>query len=94
MILSVIDIQVPAGAASAGSPVDVQVCLAIDGDKGTYTFTVKPFPIGTELHRLVQPDRRLYDRFRDHQVAISQVCQLVGQAVQDGAVHLPQRIAA
>lgn len=94
MNVSVIDIQVPAGSLDAGTPIEVGVRLRVDGEELDYCFVVKPFSVGADSHPLVQPDRRLYDQFRHHQVAIGQVCQLVGQAVESGSVHLPQRIAA
>ena len=94
MNVSVTDIQVPAGGLAAGVPMDVVVKLIVDGEEFEYSFVVKQFAVGAGSHPLVQPDRRLYDQFRNHQVAIGQVCQLVGQAVEAGSVHLPQRIAA
>lgn len=94
MNVSVIQIVVPPGATDPREVVVVRVLLSVDDEEAWHDFTVRPFAVGGDIRRLVQPDPALYGRFRTQQTTVHRVSKLVGQAVEHGSVHLPQRIAA
>ena len=94
MSVTVVDNELPPEAADPSVKVVARVLLSIDGSEEWFEFTLKPFPVGAETHRLVQPDPALFDRFRNQHTTVHRVSKLIGRAARTGDVHLPQRVAA
>ena len=96
MNVSLLSIEIPSRPQDSGDvePFDVRVRLNEAGVEHCYTMTVRPPPIPGLGAELIVAEAALRDRFRNDQRTLSQLCRLVGQAVNTGAVHLPHRLAA
>ena len=95
MNVSVIEIDVPGGAENAGpGAVHARVLVDIDGQQTWYSLRVEPFLLPESDARLVVAGPELLERFRSHQRTMHRIQQLVGRAVRQAPVHLPQLVAA
>lgn len=94
MSIRVLAIQLPSTAADPASSFTVRVHLDVEGESEWFTFSIEPLGMPGSDARLIVANQPFLDRFRDHRKAIHHVRRLVGQAVHEGGVHLPQLIAA
>lgn len=94
MKASVLQIELPEVAYDGSEPVVVRVLVELEGVSEWHDFVVKPFEILDGPVMMVTAERALYDRVGDEHIIVRRINRLVSMAVERGAVHLPQRIAA
>jgi hypothetical protein len=94
MNIRAVAIQIPAGASDTTAPFEAKIQLEIDGREEWFTFSVTPLGMPGSDVQLLEAESDFVSRFRDHRGIARHIRRLVGQAVRQGAVHLPQLIAA
>ena len=93
MTVHVVAIHVPARRDPSQGPYAVIADLEVDAVE-SYEFKVTPLGYPGEDLSVVSSERSFVDRFRDTLSVTWDVERLIGLAIQQGSVHLPQVIAA
>lgn len=93
MKVSIIDIQLPAAEARL-KPFDVPVLLDIDGDRTWFELHVDTEVLRDLPAELISASPELRAVFHSDQRSLHQITHIVGRALRQVPVHLPQRIAA
>ena len=94
MKIQVLTILLPSDAPDPSGSSEVRVLLDIDGDEVWFTFQVTPLNVPGASTHLISAGAVFLERFRQNRRVTHHVRRLVGQAVHEGRVHLPQLIAA